>query len=77
MAGTRGGDSSCWPSLSSSRFHPSLKERLQGLSGMLGTGDGGAIPLPPSMSRDEKPHKHPLFPLHSCSDSCNWASVNP
>lgn len=41
MAGTQGGDTSLWSSLSSSRFHPSLEGRLRGLSGM---GTGRTIP---------------------------------
>lgn len=62
----------------SSRFHPSLEGQLQGLSGMPGTGAGEPIPLHPTMSKEtEKPHNHPLFPHHSCSDSCNSASINP
>lgn len=45
---------------------------------MLGTRAGGPIPLHPTMRKEkEKPHNHPLFPHHSCSDSCNSASINP
>lgn len=77
VAGTRGGDISFWPPRSFSRFHPSLEGRLRGLSRMRRMGAGGLILLHPTTSREEKPHKRPLFPPHSCSSSCNWASINP
>lgn len=53
------------------------KGGCRGLYGMQGMGAGGLIPLHPTRSREVKPHKHPLVPPHSCSNSCNMGQQQP